>query len=281
MNDERNGNAGNDKSWIDKIALLFNSEPRTRNDLEDVIALAADNELIDQDARSIIEGAMQVSDMQARDIMIPRSQMVLIKAESSLEEILPLIISSAHSRYPVIGDNPDDVQGILLAKDLLPKLLDRNNEDFLIKDLLRPAMVAPESKRLNVLLREFRENRNHMAIVIDEYGGVAGLVTIEDVLEEIVGEIEDETDEQVDRFIHMISEREYMIEALTPIEEFNTYFGCEFSDDEFDTIGGLVIQAFGHMPARHEIAIINDFRFEVVKADQRKISTLRMRPPQS
>jgi magnesium and cobalt transporter len=281
MSDDRNGSAGNDKSWIDKIALLFNSEPRTRKDLEDIIALAADNELIDQDARSIIEGAMQVSDMQARDIMIPRSQMVLIKADSSLEEILPVIIRSAHSRYPVTGDKPDDVQGILLAKDLLPKILDRDNDDFLIGDLLRPAMVVPESKRLNVLLTEFRENRNHMAIVIDEYGGVAGLVTIEDVLEEIVGEIEDETDEQVDRFIRMISERDYMIKALTPIEEFNTYFGCTLSDEEFDTIGGLVIQAFGHMPVRNEVTAIDGFRFEVVKADQRKISTLRMRPPQS
>ncbi|NQX90109.1 MAG: CBS domain-containing protein, partial [Halioglobus sp.] len=160
-------------------------------------------------------------------------------------------------------------------------ILDRDSDDFLIKDLLRPAMVVPESKRLNVLLREFRENRNHMAIVIDEYGGVAGLVTIEDVLEEIVGEIEDETDEQVERFIQMVNEREYMVAALTPIEEFNTYFDVAFSDEEFDTIGGLVIQAFGHMPARREVAIINDFRFEVVKADQRKVSTLRLRPPQA
>lgn len=280
MSDERPGNGANDKSWIDKVALLFTSEPRTRKDVEDVITIAADNEVIDQDARSIIEGAMQVSDMQARDIMIPRSHMILLKSESSLEEILPLIISSSHSRYPVIGDNPDDVLGILLAKDLLPKLLSRDDGEFALNDLLRPAMVVPESKRLNVLLREFRENRNHMAIVIDEYGGVAGLVTIEDVLEEIVGEIEDETDEKVDRFIHMINESEYMVEALTPIEEFNDYFGCTFSDEEFDTIGGLVIQAFGHMPTRNEVATIDDFRFEVVKADQRKIFTLRMRPPQ-
>jgi len=245
-----------------------------------VLAIAAENEVIDQDACSIIEGAMQVSDMQARDIMIPRSQMVLLKADSSLEDILPLIIRSAHSRYPVVGDSPDDVLGVLLAKDLLPQLLKRDEGDFRIRDLLRPAMVVPESKRLNVLLREFRENRNHMAIVIDEYGGVAGLVTIEDVLEEIVGDIEDETDEKVDRFIHMVNEQEYMVEALTPIDEFNSYFGCKFSDEEFDTIGGLVIQAFGHMPARHEVTTIDDFRFEVVKADQRKIYTLRMLPPQ-
>ena len=279
MNDSRSNSTSRDKSWLNKIALLFNSEPRTRKDVEDVLAIAAENEVIDQDACSIIERAMQVSDMQARDIMIPRSQMVLIKAECTLEEILPLIISSAHSRYPVIGDSPDDVMGILLAKDLLPTILETGKSDFKIEKLLRPSMVVPESKRLNVLLREFRENRNHMAIVIDEYGGVAGLVTIEDVLEEIVGEIEDETDERVDRSIQMINEKEYMVKALTPIDEFNHYFACDFSDEEFDTVGGLVIQAFGHMPVRHETTTVNDFAFEVVKADQRKIYTLRARPP--
>jgi magnesium and cobalt transporter len=243
--------------------------------------VATENEVIDQDARSIMEGAMQVSDMQARDIMIPRSQMEFIKADATLEDILPQIINSAHSRYPVIGDNPDDILGILLAKDLLPQILIPDNGKFRIEDLLRPTMVVPESKRLNVLLREFRENRNHMAIVIDEYGGVAGLVTIEDVLEEIVGEIEDETDPQADRFIHMIVDHEFMVKALTPIEDFNAYFGCRFSDEEFDTIGGLVIQAFGHMPARQEATTIDGFTFEVVKADQRKIYSLRVCPPQS
>jgi magnesium and cobalt transporter len=281
MSEDRAGNYASDRSWMDRIALLFNSEPRTRQDLEDVLTVAAENEVIDLDARSIMQGAMQVSDMQARDIMIPRSQMVFIKADATLEEMLPQIIDSAHSRYPVIGDNPDDIQGILLAKDLLPQILSPDSGNFRIKDLLRPTMVVPESKRLNVLLREFRENRNHMAIVIDEYGGVAGLITIEDVLEEIVGEIEDETDEKEDRFINMIDDHEYMVRALTPIEEFNTYFGCHLSDEEFDTIGGLVIQAFGHMPARHEITTIDGFKFEVVKADQRKIYSLRTSPPQS
>jgi magnesium and cobalt transporter len=280
MSEDRSGNYTSDRSWIDKIALLFNSEPRTRQDLEDVLRVAEENEVIDQDARSIMEGAMQVSDMQARDIMIPRSQMVFIKAGATLQEILPQIIESAHSRYPVIGDSPDDILGILLAKDLLPQILNPDNGNFKIEDLLRPTMVVPESKRLNVLLREFRENRNHMAIVIDEYGGVAGLVTIEDVLEEIVGEIEDETDEKADRFIHMIDDNEFLVKALTPIEEFNAFFGSHFSDDEFDTIGGLVIQAFGHMPARHEVTTIDGFRFEVVKTDQRKIYSLRILPPQ-
>ena len=278
MSDDRSGSDASDKSWIEKIALLFSSEPRNRGDLEDVLAVAAENEVIDEDARSIMEGAMQVSDMQARDIMIPRAQMMVIKAESTLEEILPQIIRTAHSRYPVIGDSPDDVLGILLAKDLLPQILSQDNVDFTIEDLLRPTMVVPESKRLNVLLREFRENRNHMAIVIDEYGGVAGLVTIEDVLEEIVGEIEDETDAEADRFIRMISNEDFFVKALTPIEEFNAYFNCSFSDEEFDTIGGLVIQALGHMPTRNEVATIDQFEFKVINADQRKIHSLRMRP---
>ncbi|MBK6741005.1 MAG: CBS domain-containing protein [Haliea sp.] len=281
MSEDRSGSSAADRSWIDKIALLFSSEPHSRRDLEDVLTLAVENEVIDQDARNIMEGAMQVSDMQARDIMIPRAQMVFIKADGKLEEILPQIIDASHSRYPVVGDSPDTILGILLAKDLLPQILSPDNENFSIEKLLRPAMVVPESKRLNVLLREFRENRNHMAIVIDEYGGVAGLVTIEDVLEEIVGEIEDETDEQADRFIHMIDANEFMVKALTPIEEFNAYFECNFSDEDFDTIGGLVIQAFGHMPTRNEETTIDGFKFEVIKADQRKIYTLRMRLPHS
>jgi len=281
MSEDRSGSSAADRSWIDKIALLFSSEPHSRRDLEDVLTLAVENEVIDQDARNIMEGAMQVSDMQARDIMIPRAQMVFIKADGKLEDILPQIIDASHSRYPVVGDSPDTILGILLAKDLLPQILSPDNGNFSIEKLLRPAMVVPESKRLNVLLREFRENRNHMAIVIDEYGGVAGLVTIEDVLEEIVGEIEDETDEQADRYIHMIDANEFMVKALTPIEEFNAYFECNFSDEDFDTIGGLVIQAFGHMPTRNEETTIDGFRFEVIKADQRKIYTLRMRLPHS
>lgn len=278
MSDDRSGGDGGEKSWVDKIALLFSTEPRNRGDLEDVLAVAAENEVIDEDARSIMEGAMQVSDMQARDIMIPRGQMVVIKTEATLEEILPQIIRAAHSRYPVIGESSDDILGILLAKDLLPQILSENNVDFKIEDLLRPTMVVPESKRLNVLLREFRENRNHMAIVIDEYGGVAGLVTIEDVLEEIVGEIEDETDVEADRYIRKISSDDFFIKALTPIDEFNEYFNSDFNDEDFDTIGGLVIQAFGHMPARNEIAIIDKFEFKVINSDQRKIHSLRMRP---
>jgi magnesium and cobalt transporter len=278
VSEDRSSQEGDERSWLSKIGQLFSSEPRSRRDLEDVLGLAAENEVIDEDARSIIEGAMQVSDMQARDIMIPRAQMAIIKAESSLEDILPQIIRSAHSRYPVIGDNPDDVLGILLVKDLLPQILRTDHNAFDIRDLLRPTVVVPESKRLNVLLREFRQNRNHMAIVIDEYGGVAGLVTIEDVLEEIVGEIEDETDVEEDHFIRRVGDEEFFVRALTPIENFNDYFDTRFSDEEFDTIGGLVIHAFGHMPARNETTRIDAFEFKVVNADQRKIHSLRMRP---
>ena len=279
MSEERFTSEPGERSWLEKITHLFSSEPRTREDLEDVLSVAADNEVIDEDARGIIEGALQVSDMQARDIMIPRSQMVVIKAEQSLEEILPQIIKAAHSRYPVVGDSNDDVLGILLAKDLLPLILNKDNSTREITDLLRPTVVVPESKRLNVLLREFRENRNHMAIVIDEYGGVAGLVTIEDVLEEIVGEIEDETDLTADRYIRQISERDFFVKALTPIEDFNDYFDTDFSDEEFDTVGGLVLQAFGHMPSRNEVTTLEKFEFKVINADQRKIHSLRMRPP--
>jgi len=276
MTDERSPE-NEDRSWLDKIALMFSSEPRTRSDLEDILTMAAENEVIDNDARSIMEGAMQVSDMQARDIMIPRSQMTVIKADATLEELLPQIIRAAHSRYPVIDDSPDDILGILLAKDLLPQILNKENAGFQIRDLLRPTMVVPESKRLNVLLHEFRENRNHMAIVIDEYGGVAGLVTIEDVLEEIVGEIEDETDTQGDRNIRQLGADDYLVKALTPINEFNDYFECKFSDEEFDTIGGLVIHAFGHMPVRNEVTRIEHYEFKVINADQRKIMSLRVR----
>ncbi len=266
-----------EKSWLEKLSSAFSSEPRTRQDLSDVLEIARDNKVIDDDAQSIIEGAMQVAELQARDIMIPRSQMEVIKAELELSELLPQIIQSAHSRYPVIGDSPDDVLGILLVKDLLPQILEPQGEDFDLSALLRPSNVVPESKRLNVLLREFRQNRNHMAIVIDEYGGVAGLVTIEDVLEEIVGEIEDETDLETDTFIRQLSGGDYIVRALTPIDDFNEAFEVEFSDDEFDTIGGLVMQQFGYLPTHNESTEIEGLTFKVVNADQRKINSLRVR----
>ncbi len=268
-------------SWIYKILNILSRKSQTRGNLESLIVDAAENEVIDNDAKDIIVGAMQVSEMHARDIIIPRTQMKVIAVDSKLEDILPLIIQSAHSRYPVVGENPDDVLGILLAKDLLPQILDPKNVGFDVRELMRPTLFIPESKRLNVLLREFRQNRNHMAIVIDEYGGVAGLITIEDVLEEIVGEIEDETDAEEDPFIRKIASNNYFVSALTPIEDFNKYFEVNFSDGEFDTIGGLVSHAFGYMPTRNEITEIQGFKFKVITADQRKIHSLHMKLPKS
>ena len=276
MSDDRSGHDSSDKSWIEKIALAFSSEPKTVADLSEVLTIAMDNDVIDEDARGIMQGAMQVSDMQARDIMVPRPQMQVVKADACLRDILPQIISSAHSRYPVIGEKPDDILGVLLVKDLLQQILEPAGDDLNVVALLRPTYVVPESKRLNVLLREFRENRNHMAIVIDEYGGVAGLVTIEDVLEEIVGEIEDETDLETDAFIQPIGEGDFLVKALTPIEEFNEEFGVDFSDEEFDTIGGLVMQQFGYLPSHNETTSIEGVTFRVINADQRKIHSLRV-----
>ena len=268
-------------SWIRKLLNVLFRKSQTRGNLESLIVDAAENEVIDNDAKDIIVGAMQVSEMHARDIIIPRTQMKVIAVDSKLEDILPLIIQSAHSRYPVVGENPDDILGILLAKDLLPQILDPKNAGFDVRELMRPTLFVPESKRLNVLLREFRQNRNHMAIVIDEYGGVAGLITIEDVLEEIVGEIEDETDTKEDPFIRKIASENYFVSALTPIEDFNEYFEVNFSDGEFDTIGGLVSHAFGYMPTRNEITEIQGFKFKVITADQRKIHSLHMKFPKS
>jgi magnesium and cobalt transporter len=207
--------------------------------------------------------------------MIPRSQMEMIERDASLAEFLPIIIDSAHSRFPVIGENKDEVLGIILAKDLLPYAAQRDGSEFNMRDLLRPAMVVPESKRLNVMLKEFQTNRNHMAIVVDEYGGVAGLVTIEDVLEQIVGEIEDEHDvEDGENDILPAEEGHFSVRALTPVEDFNEYFKTNFSDEEFDTVGGLVLSGFGRMPKRGESVDLAGFRFAVQRADSRRVHLL-------
>lgn len=266
------------RSWLERLERMFSgfaSEPKSREELLDIIKGAANNKVVDQEALDIIEGALDVANQQVREIMIPRSQMVVIKAEESPAEFLPKVIESGHSRFPVIGESSDDVKGILLAKDLLPLIL-KGLQDFDFEATLRPANIIPESKRLNVLLKEFRENRYHMALVIDEYGGISGLVTIEDILEEIVGEIEDETDEDNDDFIRQVAENDYIIKALTPIEEFNEYFGSKFSEDDFDTIGGIIMQAFGHLPGRNEKVNVEGFTFRVLYSDSRKIHLLRV-----
>ncbi|MFY1051653.1 HlyC/CorC family transporter [Ectopseudomonas khazarica] len=276
MSEDRSSNE--QKSWFNKLTQAFAHEPRNRQELLEVLRDAHQNKLLDSEALTIVEGAIQVADLQVRDIMVPRSQMISIKANQTPREFLPAIIDAAHSRYPVIGESLDDVIGILLAKDLLPLILQGEQPSFNIKDLLRPATFVPESKRLNVLLREFRANHNHMAVVIDEYGGVAGLVTIEDVLEQIVGDIEDEHDVEEDGYIKPLPSGDYLIKALTPIDSFNETFDSEFSDDEYDTVGGLVMNAFGHLPKRNEVTEIGEFRFRVLNADSRRIHLLRLTP---
>lgn len=264
------------KSWLKKVSQAFARKPKTRQELVRVLREAHQNKLLDSEALAIVEGAVQVADLQVRDIMVPRSQLISIKADQSLREFLPSIIEAAHSRYPVVGENLDDVIGILIAKDLLPLLLRNSDEPIDTRSLLRPATFVPESKRLNVLLREFRSNHNHMAIVIDEYGGVAGLVTIEDVLEQIVGDIEDEHDVEEDSYIKPLPSGEFLVKAITPIESFNEFFESEFSDEEFDTLGALVVSAFDHLPKRNEITEIGDFRFRVLSADSRRVHLLRV-----
>ena len=276
MSEDRSSNE--QKSWFNKLTQAFAHEPRNRQELLEVLREAHQNKLLDSEALAIVEGAIQVADLQVRDIMVPRSQVISIKACQTPREFLPAIIDAAHSRYPVVGESLDDVIGILLVKDLLPLILQGEQPNFNIKDLLRPATFVPESNRLNVLLREFRANHNHMAVVIDEYGGVAGLVTIEDVLEQIVGDIEDEHDVEEDGYIKPLPSGDFLIKALTPIDSFNETFDSEFSDDEYDTVGGLVMSAFGHLPKRNEVTEIGEFRFRVLNADSRRIHLLRLTP---
>lgn len=272
---QRNGEK-QERSWLDKLLHAFSVEPKSRDELLEIIKDAANNKLLDQEALSIIEGALDVSSLQSREIMIPRSQIVAVRIDDSPQELLAKVVESGHSRFPVIGESLDDIKGILLAKDLLRLTLD-GTQEFNLEQVLRPANIIPESKRVNILLREFREKRYHMAMVIDEYGGISGLLTIEDILEEIVGDIEDETDEEVsDEFIKRVSDTDYIVKALTPIEEFNEYFKSGLSEDDFDTIGGILMQTFGYLPKRNEVAEIDNFLFRVLYADNRQIHLLRL-----
>ncbi len=277
MNDRNSGTDGGARSWLERIGKVFSGgEPRTLDDLIEVLRDAQERGLIDADALTMIEGVLEVSEMRVRDIMIPRAQMVVVERDAPLEAILPIITESAHSRFPVIGESRDEVLGILLAKDLLPYFANNRVAEFNVRDILRPAVFIPESKRLNVLLNEFRSSRNHIAVVVDEYGGVDGMVTIEDVLEQIVGEIVDEHDIDDQVYVMKHGERLYTVKALTPIEEFNEYFGSEFSDEEFDTIGGLLMREFGRLPKRGETRSIGRFRFKVLHADSRRVHLLQL-----
>jgi magnesium and cobalt transporter len=281
MSDDQTDSEPGPSTWIGKIREAFLEGVHDREDLVQVLRKAQRNKVIDSECLSIVEGALSVADMQVRDIMIPRSQVVTVSASADPQDILPIVIEAQHSRFPVIGDSLDEVLGILLAKDLLKLALDkvaleRNGKKFDIKDVLRPATFIPESKRLNVLLKEFRENRNHMAIVIDEYGDLAGLCTIEDVLEQIVGEIEDEHDTDDEVFIKTMDGNHFTVKALTPIAEFNEFFDSDFPEEDFDTIGGLVLSQFGRIPQREESMKIGSFLFKVLNADNRQIRLLHV-----
>ena len=276
-------NGSSQKSWAARLLQVFTGEPKSREELVDLIQDAEERDLIDNDTKEMIEGVLDVAELKVRDIMIPRSQMVTIDINQTVEDFLPIVIESQHSRYPVVTDNKDHVEGILLAKDLLSYGFNFNEESFSLPEVMRPAVIVPESKRVDVLLKEFRSNRYHMAIVVDEYGGVSGLVTIEDILEEIVGEIEDETDHNEDEKanIKRLSASRYSIKALTPIEDFNDYFGSDFSDEENDTVGGLVAHGFGHLPQPGEEITLAGFVFRVTSADKRRIQQLQVTLPET
>jgi magnesium and cobalt transporter len=278
MSDSELDEQDDGRSWLDRVADLFAGEPTSRRQLIEMLRYSAVRELIDPDVLNIIFGAIAMADMHARDIMIPRSQLVYVRADESPAVFLPTVIESQHSRFPVVGDDLDDVRGILHAKDILPLLLKDDWDDFDIRDCMRPATVIPESKRLNVLLQEFRVNRNHMALVIDEYGHVSGAVTIEDVLEQIVGDIEDEHDVDEDSFIKELGNDTYTVKAATSIADFNAHFGTSFPDAEFDTIGGLVMKQFGHLPKREESIAVGGLEFRVLNADSRRIRLMHVTP---
>ncbi|MCB1723365.1 MAG: CBS domain-containing protein [Chromatiaceae bacterium] len=275
MSEDRSSAGNLAARWLERLFPGVVGEPRDRGDLIALLKQAKEKALFDTEALAMIEGVLQVGDLQVRDIMIPRAQMVVVERDHELGQVLPIVTESAHSRFPVIADDRAEVVGIMLAKDLLQYCGD-SAPRFKMRDIVRSAVFVPESKRLNVLLREFRASRNHMAIVIDEYGSAAGLVTIEDVLEQIVGEIEDEYDFDEGAFILKRGENKYTIKAHTTIEEFNEYFDVALDDGGVDTIGGLVVNAFGHLPARGESVVVDGFRFRVIRADSRRVRLLHV-----
>ena len=269
MTDADNG--GSTQGWLERILSAFTSEPQNQKQLVDLLKNLQAHELIGADELFMIEGVLQVSDMQVRDIMIPRGQMTVLEHSSSFAEIIQVITESGHSRFPVIDDDKDDIVGILLAKDLLHRSLE-NDEAFEFNEYIRPASFIPESKRLNVLLKEFRQNRSHIAMVVDEYGGVSGLVTIEDVLEQIVGKIDDEHDDDDEVDIQQHGENRYSVRALTPLQDFNDYFKTDFINDEIETIGGYLLGHIGHLPERGESLVLENLTFKVLSADTRHVN---------
>lgn len=267
-------------SWIRKLGRALSGEAEHRDDLVQLMRQALERGLIDTDALQMLEGVLGVADLQVRDIMIPRAQMVSVRRDDLPQKLLPVIVESGHSRFPVVDDDRDDVVGILLAKDVLRLYATGREDEFDIRECMRPALVVPESKRVNVLLKEFRRNRNHMAIVVDEYGGVAGLVTIEDAIEQIIGDIDDEFDVDDDQNIRKEGDRQFVVRGGTPIAEFNEYFATELPDAEFDTVAGLVMKQLGHMPRRGETVLIGDLEMRVLRADRRRVDALKVISPE-
>jgi len=258
------------------LKLLLSGTPQSHEQIIHLLRNAEKNNVLSREEFEMIEGAFQVSKILVKNIMIPRSHMVIVREDSTLQDMLPIIIDSAHSRFPVVGDSRDEVLGILLAKDLLRFFIEGKQEEFNLDDVLRPAVVVPESKRVNTLLNEFKDGRNHMAIVVDEYSSVSGLVTIEDVLEQIVGEITDEHDIEEDRYILEHSKGHFGVKALTPIEDFNEFFSTTYSDNDFETFGGLVLSKFGHLPKKGEKLEFDNFEIEVLRADRRCVHLLNV-----
>jgi magnesium and cobalt transporter len=260
------------RSWFDRLSQALSGEPRNRDELLEELRGAHANGLLAADTLAMIEGAITFSDLTVADVTVPRAQMVSIGVEARFLDVMRAVVESGHSRFPVHGEDKDEILGILLAKDLLRGVVE-DGGPATIRELLRPAVLVPESKRLNVLLKEFRLSRNHMAIVMDEYGGVAGLVTIEDVLEQIVGEIDDEHDDAPDesQIIAAQTDGQFVVDALTPIADFNERFGADFRDDEYDTIGGLITAAIGHLPEQGEEHAMGRFHFRVTRADARRV----------
>ena len=265
------------RSWLERISSALSGEPSSREDLIELLRDVQTHGLIGSDTLRMMEGAIAVADLTVGDVMVSRSQMVALPVDGKFLDLMKEVVESGHSRFPVHGEDKDEILGILLAKDLLRGVVADNGPGS-VRELLRPAVLIPESKKLNLLLREFRQSRNHMAIVIDEYGGVAGLVTIEDVLEEIVGEIDDEHDdaEDPDALIAAQSDGQFIVDALTPIADFNERFGADFDDDEYDTIGGLVTAAMGHLPEAGEELTLGRFGFRIARADARRLHALHV-----
>lgn len=274
-------NGTSNKSFLNKVVQAFTGEPKNKEELVEVLNDAEDRELIKPETKQMIEGVLEVSDMRVRDIMIPRAQIITLDLNDDLTDSLKTIVESGHSRFPVINEDIDHIEGILLAKDLLAYGFNQQEEECTLAKVIRPSIIVPESKKVEPLLKDFRSQRYHMAIVVDEYGSVSGVVTIEDILELIVGEIEDETDDELVQDIKHLASNVYQVQALTELEDFIAFFNFELEETDVDTIGGVILHEFGHMPQKGETVTLNNFEFKITSADSRRIQTLNVTIPKN